>query len=262
MLKSLNILIKRSFATDREAPESIRDVLVRQTLLMVSVIIVALVLKPDLFGLIPNSLDPMFYTGYSINLDDTLAAGGNGHYFVTRWSSYLPQYFMCQIFGPYWGRIALRLFMLAIISEVFWRIGKRFRFTPSSRVAAFMLVIFMPMFVRAFTTDYQEYASLFYGVLLASIVFTQKQTFKWCAGFGVLSALLAISNPFNSGIIVLAGIVWVVREFTLKQIPQLVPKILVSVLASFATILLGYVWFRYHYGIENIYKPTLDFIQN
>jgi hypothetical protein len=262
MLKSLNILIKRSFARDTEAPESIPHLLIRQTLLMVAVVVVALVLKPDLFGVIPNSLDPMFYTGYSINLDDALAAGGNGHYFVTRWSSYLPQYFMCQIFGPYWGRIALRLFMLAVISEVFWRIGRRFRFTTSSRVAAFMFVIFMPMFVRAFTTDYQEYASLFYGVLLASIVFTQKQTFKWCAGFGVLSALLAISNPFNAGIIVLAGIVWVVREFTLKQIPQLVPKICVSVLASFATILLGYVLFRYHYGIENIYKPTLDFIQN
>ena len=262
MLKSLNILIKHSFASDHEEPESISDVLTRQTILMVGIVIVALILKPDLFGLIPNSLDPMFYTGYSINLDDALAAAGNGHYFVTRWSSYLPQYFACQIFGPYWGRIALRLFMLAIISEVFWQIGKRYRFTKSSRVTAFGFVILMPMFVRAFTTDYQEYSSLFYGILLVSIVFVQKKTIKWSVGFGVLSALLVISNPFNAGIIFIAELIWIVREFRQRQIVQLVPPILVSILAGVTTIFLGYVLFRYHYGIDNIYKPTLDFIQN
>jgi hypothetical protein len=55
-----------------------------------TVCVLVWLLKPDLFGLVPNSLDPMFYTGYAINLDDALAAAGNRHYFVTRWTSYMP----------------------------------------------------------------------------------------------------------------------------------------------------------------------------
>lgn len=254
--------MKRSFATESDKPESITTMVTRQIILMSGVVVIALILKPDFFGLIPNSLDPMFYTGYSINLDDALAAAGNGHYFVTRWSSYLPQNFMCQIFGPYWGRIALRILMLAIISEVFWRMGKKFRFATTTRIVSFGLVVLMPMFVRAFTTDYQEYSSTFYGILLISIVLQQRISHVWGICFGILAALLVVSNPFNTGLIAISGLLWLVKDLRINWNWLTVPKILSSLLAAVLTLSFGYALFRFHYGIGNVYRPTLDFIEN
>lgn len=255
-------MIMRSFPTASDSRETIGTLIIRQIILMSGVVVISLVLKPDLFGLIPNSLDPMFYTGYSINLDDALAAAGNGHYFVTRWSSYLPQYFMSQIFGPYWGRIAIRILMLAIISEVFWRIGKKFRFTTSTRIVSFGLVVLMPMFVRAFTTDYQEYSSTFYGILLISIVLQQKITYKWGVCVGILAALLVVSNPFNAGLIAISGLLWFAKDSRINWNWSTAPKILASLLAAVLTLSSGYALFRFHYGIGNVYRPTLDFIEN
>jgi hypothetical protein len=262
MLERINTKLMRSFSTGSDSRETIVKMIIRQIILMSGVVIVSLILKPDLFGLIPNSLDPMFYTGYSINLDDALAAAGNGHYFVTRWSSYLPQYFLSQIFGPYWGRIALRILMLAIISEVFWRIGKKFRFTTSTRIVSFGLVVLMPMFVRAFTTDYQEYSSTFYGILLISIVLQQKITYKWGVCVGILAALLVVSNPFNLGLIAISGLLWLVKDSRINWNWSTVPKILASLLAAVLTLSSGYALFRFHYRIGNVYRPTLDFIEN
>ena len=262
MLERINTILMRSFSTGSDSRETIVKMIIRQIILMSGVVIVSLILKPDLFGLIPNSLDPMFYTGYSINLDDALAAAGNGHYFVTRWSSYLPQYFLSQIFGPYWGRIALRILMLAIISEVFWRIGKKFRFTTSTRIVSFGLVVLMPMFVRAFTTDYQEYSSTFYGILLISIVLQQKITYKWGVCVGILAALLVVSNPFNLGLIAISGLLWLVKDSRINWNWSTVPKILASLLAAVLTLSSGYALFRFHYRIGNVYRPTLDFIEN
>ena len=91
-------------------------------------------LNPDLFGLVPNSLDPMFYTGYAINLDDALAVAGNRHYFVTRWSSYLPMYLFSEMFGPFWGRLFLRLAMILTLAEVFWRFTHRYQVKPIVRL--------------------------------------------------------------------------------------------------------------------------------
>lgn len=262
MLERINTKLMRSFSTGSDSRETIALIIIRQTILMSGVVVVSLILKPDLFGLIPNSLDPMFYTGYSINLDDALAAAGNGHYFVTRWSSYLPQYFLSQIFGPYWGRIALRILMLTIISEVFWRIGKKFRFTTSTRIVSFGLVVLMPMFVRAFTTDYQEYSSTFYGILLISIVLQQKITYKWGVCVGILAALLVVSNPFNLGLIAISGLLWLVKDSRINWNWSTVPKILASLFAAVLTLSSGYALFRFHYRIGNVYRPTLDFIEN
>ena len=115
MLSRLKEKTADGFSTNDEISGTFLSVFVRQVFFALAFFVLALVLQPDLFGLVPNSLDPMFYTGYSINLDDALAAAGNRHYFVTRWSSYLPQYLSTQLFGPYWGRIILRLLMLSIL---------------------------------------------------------------------------------------------------------------------------------------------------
>lgn len=262
MLGVINKHLKQSFSSDSDQVETFGNVLIRQTVFLSCVVVIALILKPDLFGLIPNSLDPMFYTGYAINLDDALAAAGNRHYFVTRWSSYMPQYVACQIFGAYWGRIALRLTMLAILSEVFWRIGKRFKFSAHARIIASLLVFMMPMFVRAFTTDYQEYSSTFYGILLVTIACTQSFTWKWGSVFGAIATLMVISNPNNIAIASLSAIVWFVSEYRSTNLLHAFGTILTTAISSTAVVLFGYILFEYHYHIGNVYKPTLDFMRS
>ena len=53
-----------------------------------------LALQPERYSLTPNSLDPVFYTGYASNFDDVLNAAGDRHYFVTRWTAYYPVYLL------------------------------------------------------------------------------------------------------------------------------------------------------------------------
>ncbi len=221
-----------------------------------------IVLNPDLYGLIPNSLDPVFYTGYAINLDDALAAAGNRHYFVTRWSSYLPQYVSCSIFGPYWGRLVLRLLMLSALFEMFWRLGSRFRFPPATRMVSALIVFFSPMFVRAFTTDYQEYTATFYGILLVGVVISQPFSWNWGLIVGSLSALLVVSNPFSFGLVGICSIVWFAIAFRRTTFKRILSTIGAFSFAFLSTLALGYLLFRFHFDVGNIYEPTIRFIRD
>jgi hypothetical protein len=262
MLSQLKKKTADGFSTNDEISGTLSSVFVRQVFFALAFFILALVLQPDLFGLVPNSLDPMFYTGYSINLDDALAAAGNRHYFVTRWSSYLPQYLSTQLFGPYWGRITLRLLMLSILSEVMWRVGKRFQFSALTRLVTTLLVFLSPMFVRSFTTDYTEYSVAFYGTLLVALVVTQPFSAKWAAAFGGLAALLVISNPFTIAMTGIAGLAWTIKQQRFRQLPKLLGLVALTGTSFLAVFIFGYLLFRFHYQIGNVYEPSLDFIKN
>lgn len=237
-------------------------VLVRHGLFALLVVVLAVILKPDLYGLIPNSLDPIFYTGYATNLDDALAAAGNRHYFVTRWSSYLPQYLSCSVFGPYWGRLVLRLLLLSVIFEMFWRVGSRFKFTPASRVAASLLVVFSPIFIRAFTTDYQEYSTTFYGLCLTVIVISQSMDWRRGLLAGVLSAAMIISNPFTLGLVAASLVVWFLAEFRGARATRIFLFFVSFGIGFLVTVVFGYLLFRYHFRIGNVYEPTIRFIRD
>lgn len=261
MLSQLKEKIASGFSTNDEISGTFASVFVRQVFFVLAFFVLALVLQPDLFGLVPNSLDPMFYTGYSINLDDALAAAGNRHYFVTRWSSYLPQYLSTQLFGPFWGRIILRLLMLSILSEVMWRVGKRFQFSALTRLVTTLIVFLFPMFVRSFTTDYTEHSVAFYGTLLVVLVVTQPFSAKWAAAFGGLAALLVISNPFTIVLTGIAGLSWTLKQQRFRQLPKLLGLVSLTGTSFLAVFIFGYLLFRFHYQIGNVYQPTIDFIQ-
>ena len=254
--------ITNGFSPNGENSKIFSSVLVRQVFFVLAYFVLTLVLQPDLFGLVPNSLDPMFYTGYSINLDDALAAAGNQHYFVTRWSSYLPQYLSTQFFGPYWGRLILRLLMLLVLSEVMWRIGKRFGFSAITRVTTTLIVLLSPMFVRSFTTDYIEHSVAFYGTLLVALVVTQPFSAKWSAVFGGLAALLVIANPFTFVMTSIAGLAWTLNQKMFRQILQFLKLLFLSATSFAAVFVFGYILFRFHFQIGNVYQPTINFIQN
>ena len=47
-------------------------------------------------------LDPFFYTGYAQNFTELFHAAGVRHYFISRWSIYLPQRALLALFDA-WG---------------------------------------------------------------------------------------------------------------------------------------------------------------
>lgn len=224
--------------------------------------IVAIFLKPDLFGLVPNSLDPMFYLGYQINLNDALEAAGNNHYFVSRWTSYMPAHFTSLIFGPYWGRLVLRLLMVSVLSEAIWRFLAKLEIRAHARLLSIFLLVTSPLFVRAFTTDYPEYFIIWASLLMAILSFTEQATWKRSVLMGALAASISIANPTATILTSFILVNYVFDKICAREFGK-ISKQAVVVLLSFLTVILsGFVLFKYWYGVENIYQPTLDFIKN
>ena len=224
--------------------------------------IFAIVLKPDLFGLVPNGLDPMFYLGYEINLGDALEAAGNGRYFVSRWTSYLPAHFTSLIFGPYWGRLVLRLLMVSVLSEVMWRFLANLGIRAHVRLLSVFLLVTSPLFVRAFTTDYPEYFIIWAALLMALLSFTRRATWKRSVIMGALAASMLIANPMAIILSSLILVNYVFNEINAREFRDVLKQAFVVVISFLTVILFGYVLFKYFYGVENIYKPSLEFIRN
>ncbi len=216
-----------------------------------------LVLQPETFGVTPNNLDPFFYTGFGINFDDSLAAGGSQHYFVSRWAVYYPLFIANALAGPVLGRLLLRLLIVSLILRGFWRL--RPEWSTAQRVATGTLIVSLPMFLRALLTDYTEYAvaSLIFGLVILAVRDQQSAPSALLAG--VLTGLTIASNPIG---VVAAAAPLVV--FILNGSKGWTNKILHTaiIIATAVTVLsLGLFYFRWFYGIDNLYQPTIDFIQ-
>ena len=230
--------------------------------LSMAVCLLVWLLNPDLFGLVPNSLDPMFYTGYAINFDDALAAAGNRHYFVTRWSSYMPMYLFSEIFGPYWGRLLLRLALIIILAEVFWRFTHRYQIKAVSRVFGIFVLVTTPMFVRAFTTDYPEYFIIWGTIVMLLVALMGSRKYSHSLILGTLAALVIIANPTALIVTSLILLVYSYLLFRDGGATTAIGRLLLTGTAACATFLFGYLLFRFYYDIGNVYEPTLWFIRN
>lgn len=259
--KSIREILSMAFSSD-EKSLSLKPTAARMMTVAVVTIIVAIFLKPDLFGLVPNGLDPMFYLGYEINLDDALDVAGNRHYFVSRWTSYLPAHFTSIIFGPYWGRIVLRLLMVSVLSEAIWRFLANLEIRAHARLLSIFLLVTSPLFVRAFTTDYPEYFIIWASLLMAVLSFTERATWKRSVLMGALAASISIANPTATILssFILAN--YVFNEIYAREFHKVLKQAFVVLLSFLTVILSGFVLFKYWYGVENIYQPTLDFIKN
>ena len=251
-----------SICSSDERSLAFKPTTARMLLVALVTSIVAIFLKPDLFGLVPNGLDPMFYLGYEINLNDALDAAGNRHYFVSRWTSYLPAHFTSLMFGPYWGRVVLRLLMVSVLSEAIWRFLANLEIRAHARLLSIFLLVTSPLFVRAFTTDYPEYFIIWASLLMAVLSFTRQATWKRSVLMGALAASISIANPTATILssFILAN--YVFNEICAREFRKVLKQALV-VISSFLTVILsGFVLFKYWYGVENIYLPTLDFIKD
>jgi len=224
--------------------------------------IVAIFLKPDLFGLVPNSLDPMFYLGYQINLNDVLEAAGNKHYFVSRWTSYLPAHFTSLLFGQYWGRLVLRLLMVSVLSEAIWRFLAKLEIRAHARLLSVFLLVTSPLFVRAFTTDYPEYFIIWASLLMAVLSFTEEATWKRSVLMGGLAASISIANPTATILSSFILVNYVFNEINAREFDKVLKHAFVVIFSFLTVILSGFLLFKYWYGTENIYQPTLNFIKD
>jgi hypothetical protein len=218
------------------------------------------VLRPENYSLVPNWLDPVFYTGYATNLNDLIVGVGQQHYFITRWSLYLPNYAFSRLLGPIAGRLVWRLILSTSILTAAWRLGRRWKWTIAQEVLAGTVLVTIPMFVRSFFTDYSEYAVVAYGLLLIVLCLRARQSPWSVAAIGVLAGLLVVANPVT--LTVMAAPVAVAIWFGARTYRGRFAIAAGAGAAAAATLLAGLCWFRWRYGIANVYQPTIDFVRN
>ena len=130
-------------------------------------------MRPESYGQTPNPLDPVFYTGFSINFDDLSAILPDRYYFISRWSVYMPQRLACSLFGPELGRLMWRWALASVLLAAIFSLGKKRGWHVGQELLVGVVVLTMPSFVRAFFTDYVEYLVAALGIVLVSLAFAQ-----------------------------------------------------------------------------------------
>lgn len=217
------------------------------------------VLQPERYSLTPNSLDPVFYTGYSVNLDDVLSAVGDRHYFVSRWTAYYPVHLLDLLVSPMAARLTWRWFLAALMVWSVVTLGERLRWGRATSVVVSIVVLSMPAFLRAFFSDYVEYLVVSLGTALVVACLREEQSMLSASGIGLLGSALVIANPVAGFLAVPAvGLAFVL--FRRGRHPGAV-LVTIGVVTGSAVSGLGFVLFRWRYGIENVYAPSLRFVR-
>jgi hypothetical protein len=223
-------------------------------------LILYVVLRPENYALTPNSLDPVFYTGYSINFDDVMNAVGDRHYFVSRWSAYLPMYVADMAFGPVAGRLFWRLVLAVALVAALWLLGRRWRWTLPQRLLIGTVVLSTPMFVRAFFSDYVEYLVVGLGVVLVCLALKERHRWWSASLFGVLGGLVFVANPIAITMLALTGVCCLVVGA--RGLRERVWLASVAAGSGVVVVVAGLLLFRWNYGIPNVYQPSIDFLRN
>ena len=217
-------------------------------------------LRPDSFGLIPNSLDPFFYTGYAINFDDVMREIGDRYYFVSRWSSYYPAYLLTKVFGAVDGRLIWRLMLCVAILLSIWHLGRRWKWTIQMEMLVGLVVITMPMFARAFLTDYIEYTIVAYGIVLVIQCLEPRHSRVRSLFIGLMCGAIAVANPVAATICFAP----VLGYFALspKRGRGRIGEAAILALGAVGVVIFGLLLFRLRYGIPNVYRPSIEFARS
>jgi hypothetical protein len=212
------------------------------------------VFQPDWFHS-QNGLDPYFYTGQSLNLRRTIEQGAARHYFLSRWTAYLPEGLFQKVFGAETGFVVVRLVLLAI---ALYSVFSLYRGAPIRRLATIGVVLaFSPMMIRAMFVDYSDAVVVPLGIVLV-VVCTGSDGRRWVSvGLGLLCAGMVIANPFSVFPVALG-----VGTY-LRSLPSHRARAGSIATTSFvATVVAaaGGLFFRARYGVLNVYRPSWDFI--
>jgi hypothetical protein len=217
-------------------------------------------LRPETYGSTPNTLDPVFYTGYSINLDDVFAAGGSHYYFASRWSVYYPMRLATTIAGPFAGRLLWRLILAGVILVCLWSSELFAKWTWAQRLLIGTLVLTMPTFVRAFLTDYVEYAVVAFGSCFTILCIRCRPTARSSAVVGLFAGLMVVANPISVAAVVIAGTIATLASTS--SLRRRAMAVFVSAMSAGAVVVCGLLFFRFRYHIDNIYQPTIQFMRS
>ncbi|MBM3683749.1 MAG: hypothetical protein FJW83_04280 [Actinobacteria bacterium] len=239
-------------------PTADRARLERFVVVAVLPVVLFVVLRPDPYALLSNDLDPRFYTGLGTNLDDFLAAVGQNWYFVSRWSAYLPLAAVDAVFPYATGRLLLRWALAAAVLAAVAALGRRCGWRRAHTVAAGTVVLTLPVFVRAFFSDYVEYVAVSLGFVLVALCTRPRHDDRSAAAVGVLAALLGIANPWSIVLVSTTVLLGVVLSWS--GVRALVRHAVVAGAAGVVTFVAGWAFFFVGFGVRNIYRPTLAFL--
>lgn len=208
--------------------------------------------RPEVFGLLPNALDPVFYTGYAINLPNVILASGQEHYFVSRWTVYLPTRWLSELMGIDAARLAVRWAWTTLIAAAILNFSPVKRW--SVRLAVTIAVLIMPMYARPLFTDYTE-STFVPAITLVLLLSLWGPLRLWVhAAIGVLAAIASIANPVAVLYLGPPVMLYLHRNYKEKSTGQAALAILTS---SLSVALAGLLYFRAQYDLPNIYAPTL-----
>ena len=106
-------------------------------------LVLFVVVRPDWYY-VQNGLDPFFYTGYAQNFTEIFYAAGAEHYFISRWTIYLPQRALLALFDdPTAAFLLFRWAGAALIVASVLALGRR-RWRRADAVALVALCLVMP----------------------------------------------------------------------------------------------------------------------
>lgn len=205
-----------------------------------------------------NGLDPYFYTGLSLNFADSIAYGAEAHYFLSRWTLYLPELLSQRLLGASVGFVAARLLLLAIAGLGLARLRP-----PTSRrldlLPVAVLALFSPLVARSVFVDYSDAVVVPCGIAMVALAARGRVGLRTSAVLGILGAAAVIANAFAIAMVAITVCGYLAR--TVVRPRRLALQMLVVAVAGAAVVVLGLVFFRWRYGIENVYQPTFDFVR-
>lgn len=204
-----------------------------------------------------NGLDPYFYTGYAQNLTDVLAISGDRHYFVSRWTHYLPNRLFVKAFGAKGGYLALRWLSASLISACIVGVGRR-RWRPTDVIALTIFTLLSPMLLRALLSDYIDALTAPLGILAIALVAVRPEKISTAVIVGGCAAAIGICNPVAATICFCIAPAWLIAVKTWRTRLILAAVVVAS---AGAVVMFGLILFRARFGIPNVYEPTIRFLR-
>ena len=216
-------------------------------------------LRPDWYYF-QNGLDPYFYTGYTQNLDDVIATARDSHYFVSRWSLYLPARFFFRLFGATGGYLVFRWVLTAGCIALIMRLGSRRWGWPAAWLAAISIVI-SPMFIRAVFSDYSDAIIVPCGIAMIGLLATRANRWWATTLAGVAAGLAVVANAFAVTIVGISLVIALAFLARGRRIAECVIAGTTFLIGLVCVVAAGWLLFRWRYGIDNVYAPTIEYIK-
>jgi hypothetical protein len=115
----------------------------------------------------------------------------------------------------------------------------------------------MPMTIRTLLTDYSDAVVFPLGTALIAVLALYPDRARAAALAGALGGAMVVANPFGATIALAAAPLWL-RRVPVSRWATLVAA---SAAGALVVVLGGMAFFRWRYGLANVYSPTIDFIR-